>query len=114
LSRHRSPFVKPDANCAESGADIERSGFLTARPDEASLFELDPGSEESDDENRASLFEQFSAMDGEFLIKNEDDGFEVDPVESRSRRALETESDFEDGEDIELDLIEDPDPDPAT
>ena len=94
----------------DSTADIEASGFLTRRPDEASLFEIDPDSEEDGDENRASLFDQFSAMDGEFSIRNEDDGFETDPVEAGSRRSLETESDLEDGEDIELDLLDDLDP----
>lgn len=99
-------------------SDIGRSGFLTERPDEASLFELDPGTEEADEEARRSLFEQFTAMDGEFRIHNEDDGFETEPAEASSRRAFETESDFDEGEEIELDLIEeieDPvDPDPMT
>ena len=102
----------------EDLSDIEKTGFLTAKPDEASLFELDPGSEEAEEEARRSLFDQFSAMDGEFRVLNEDDGFETDPAEARSQHTFETESHFDVDEKIELDLVEDitdpVDPDPMT
>lgn len=103
----------------DSLSDIQRSGFLTERPDEASLFELDPDAEEDPEAARARLIDQFSAMDGEFRIKNENDGFETEDEEAASRRALEAESDFDLDEQIELDVVEPDmmlidDPDPMT